>query len=362
MLIDRRRLLKLGGAFAGAALLPIPAHTQERFITGQGAWRKFDIVTQIKFNKPRGRAQAWIPVPSINSEDWSKALGSDWKTNAAKARMETANGDFDLIYLEWDDKEIEASVEVSSHAESRDRVTDFTKPGKAASLPEQDHARYTAPLSFVPVGPWLEETAASIINNAQTDLGKAKAIYEWTVDEQSCQTEALRRVLGLDDTVTSPQGCDYVNSLFVGLARVSGLPAREVYGVRVTASQFSYQTLGALPDDVTAEIHTRAEVWLTGYGWVAATPGDVRRVIGGEGPGGLEMSDPRVVAARSTLFGAWEGNWVAYNMGNDFELPDSGGTKVPFLIRPRVLTSTGLLEENAPDGFLYKLATKELPA
>jgi transglutaminase-like putative cysteine protease len=130
----------------------------------------------------------------------------------------------------------------------------------------------------------------------------------------------------------------------------------------VAASQFGYESLGAMPDDVTAETHSRAEVWLADYGWVPATPGDVRRVIGGEGTGNLALTDPRVVAARVTLFGAWEGNWVAYNMANDFLLPDSTGVSVPFLIRPRIITSAGLLEENAPGGFTYKLATKELPS
>src|SRR5688572_3691007 len=133
MLIDRRRLLKLGGALTGVALLPRPGTAQERFITGQGPWRKFDIVTQISFRKPKGRAQAWIPIPSVGSESWSKTLGSDWKSNAAKSRVETTeHGDVHLVYLEWSEKEGEARVEISSHAESRDRATDFTKPAKAA--------------------------------------------------------------------------------------------------------------------------------------------------------------------------------------------------------------------------------------
>lgn len=363
MLIDRRRLLKLGGAITGAALFPRPGAAQERFITAQGPWRKFDIVTQISFRKPKGRAQAWIPVPAVDGEGWSKSLGSDWKTNAAKSRLDRADeAGVYLVYLEWGEKEGEARVDISSHSESRDRATDFTKPAKAAPLTEAQRRRYTAPLSFAPNTEWLRETAATVVDNAKTDLGKAKALYEWVVEERTCQTGELKALLGLGEDAVTPQGCDFLNSLFVALARSCGLPAREIYGVRVTGSQFGFQSLGAMPDDVTAETLSRAEVWLADYGWVAVTPGDVRRVISGEGTGNLELTDPRVVSARVTLFGSWEGNWVAYNMGNDFVLPDSGGISVPFLIRPRVLTSNGLLEENAPDGFTYKLATKELPA
>jgi transglutaminase-like putative cysteine protease len=363
MLIDRRRLLQLGGALTGAALFPRRAPAQERFISGQGPWRKFDLVTQISFRKPKGRAQAWIPVPSVDNETWSNSRGSDWETNAVKARLDKAeDDDVHLVYLEWGEKEGEARIEISSHAESRDRATDFSKPAKAPPLPEALRRRYTAPLSFVPNVEWLKDTVALVIDNAKTDLGKAKALYEWVVEERTCQTSELKALLGVAEDTETPEGCDYLNGLFVALARACGLPAREIYGVRVAASQFGYESLGAMPDDVTAETHSRAEVWLADYGWVPATPGDVRRVIGGEGTGNLALTDPRVVAARVTLFGAWEGNWVAYNMANDFLLPDSTGVSVPFLIRPRIITSAGLLEENAPGGFTYKLATKELPS
>jgi transglutaminase-like putative cysteine protease len=364
MVINRRRFLQLSGALGAAALLPRTGLAQERFITTQGPWRKFDIVTQLRFKKPPGRAQAWIPVPSVNTDEWSKALGSDWTTNASTARLEqdAANG-VDLVYLEWTGAEAEATVEISSHAETRDRVTEFTMPAKAEPLTDEERLRYTAPVSFVPHSDWLKTTAAEITENAKTDLGKAKAIYEWIVEERTCETNDLTVLLGTGDEGTlTPQGCDYLNSLFVHLARVSGLPAREIYGVRVAPSQYSYKTLSALPEDVTAEGTARAEVWLADYGWVPASPGDVRRVIRGEAPGNLELTDPKAVAARVTLFGAWEGNWIAYNTANDFVLPESGGVKVPFLIAPRLMSEAGLVSNLEAEGYAYKLIANELPA
>ena len=44
--------------------------------------------------------------------------------------------------------------------------------------------------------------------------------------------------------------------------------------------------------------------------------------------------DPKVLAARKRLFGSWEMNWIAYNMGHDIALPNSGGPKVPYLMYP----------------------------
>ena len=38
--------------------------------------------------------------------------------------------------------------------------------------------------------------------------------------------------------------CADLNALYVGLARAAGLPARDVYGMRVAKSQKGYKSLG----------------------------------------------------------------------------------------------------------------------
>jgi transglutaminase-like putative cysteine protease len=57
--------------------------------------------------------------------------------------------------------------------------------------------------------------------------------------------------------------CADLNALFVGLARAAGLPARDVYGIRVAKSALGYQSLGAASEIVTKSQHCRAEVFLT---------------------------------------------------------------------------------------------------
>lgn len=363
MVITRRGFLQLTGAIAIAATSPSLLKAQERFISTQGAWRKFDIIAQLKFLKPKGKAQAWIPVPSVNEDEWSKALGTDWQTNATTARLEK-NAGFatDLVYLEWDESETEAVVEISSHAETRDRVTDFTRPEKPAPLSDENRQRFTAPISLFPETSQLKEIAATITENAKTDLGKAKAIYEWIIEEKSCETADFQALFTIPDEAQGNRpDCTYLNSLFVALARIAGLPAREIFGIRVAPSQFDYESLGAIPEDITAKVHSRVEVWLMDYGWVPVDPDDVRRVIRDEPPGNLELTDPKVMAARITLFGAWEGNWIAYNMANDLLLPESGGKKIPFFVSPWVKTADGFLKDSDQQHFSYKLTSKELP-
>ena len=58
--------------------------------------------------------------------------------------------------------------------------------------------------------------------------------------------------------------CADLNALFVGLARAAGLPARDVYGLRVARSEFGYKSLGAGAEIVTKAQHCRAEVYPRG--------------------------------------------------------------------------------------------------
>ncbi len=364
MLMTRRRFLELGGAFAASAVFARSSIAQERFITAQGPWRKFDLTARLAFLKPNGKAQAWIPVPSVNESDWSKALGSDWKTNAKIARLEKNAGyATDLVYLEWDDTQLEAFAEISSHAETRDRLTDFIRPLKPSVLADDLKSRFTQLPSDLPDQPHLYEVASEITENAKTDLGKAKAIYEWVVEERSCERPkfgALKVHPSAEPDLLSD--CKNLNKLFVALSRISGVPARQIIGVRVAPSQYGYESLGAVPENITAKIHARAEVWLADYGWVPADPDDVHRVIRDEPPGALDLADPKVIAARTTLFGAWEGNWIAYNMGTNILLPQSDGITTPYLFQPIVQLAAQVIDASQADGFSFKLTAKELPA
>ena len=49
--------------------------------------------------------------------------------------------------------------------------------------------------------------------------------------------------------------CTDINSVFVGLCRASGIPAREMFGVRINDT------------DITKNQHCWAEFYLPGFGW-----------------------------------------------------------------------------------------------
>ena len=155
--------------------------------------------------------------------------------------------------------------------------------------------------------------------------------------------------------------CADLNALYVGLARSAGLPARDVYGIRVAKSQLGYKSLGASSEKITKSQHCRAEVYLNAHGWVPVDPADVRKVVLEEPPGNRAMTDDMVTAARKRLFGSWEMNWMAYNFSHDVALPGSNGAPVAFLMYPQAETEEGRLDSLDPDNFKYEITAKEIP-
>src|SRR5438105_6676028 len=142
-----------------------------------------------------------------------------------------------------------------------------------------------------------------------TDVEKTRAIYEWVVENSF--RDPKTRGCGIGDIKfmleTGSMGgkCADINALFVGLCRSVGIPARDLYGVRVADSRRGYKSLGK-SGDITRAQHCRAEFYAQGRGWIPVDPGDVRKVILEEPPGNLPVDDAKVRAARQFLFGAWE--------------------------------------------------------
>jgi hypothetical protein len=135
--------------------------------------------------------------------------------------------------------------------------------------------------------------------------------------------------------------CADLNALYVGLARAAGLPARDVYGIRIAKSDLGYKSLGTSSENITKAQHCRAEVYIGGFGWVSVDSADVRKVVLEEPPGSRPLDDLMVKTARGRLFGSWEMNWMAYNFAHDVTLPRSAGAPVGFLMyrRPKRATA-----------------------
>ncbi|HTA53098.1 MAG TPA: transglutaminase-like domain-containing protein [Candidatus Acidoferrum sp.] len=252
---------------------------------------------------------------------------------------------------------------LTSRVQTRNYSVDLSRPGNAPKASRAELEYFLRPTKLLPSDGVVKSTAAEITKNANTDVEKARAIYEWIVDKtfrdpktKGCGLGDIRFMLETGDLGGK---CADLNALFVGLAHAAGLPARDAYGIRVAKSELGYKSLGASSDNITKSQHCRAEVYLDTYGWVPVDPADVRKVVLEEPPGNRPMNDEMVRQARSRLFGSWEMNWIAYNFAHDVALPGGTGAPLPFLMYPQAQTADGRLDSLDAANFKYEITSKE---
>jgi transglutaminase-like putative cysteine protease len=360
--MNRRTFLKSTTAVAVAQSLPLHAA-----FAAEG-WRTFETVTRVDVKDAFGVARAWVPLPAEMDTSWQKTLGTSWSGNATSARI-AHDGKYgvSMLAVEWSASEMNPAIEVTSRFMTRDRATDFSRPDGALDLSAADRQFFTAPTELIPTDGIVRKMALDITKGAKTDVDKARAIYEWIVDNTF--RDPKTRGCGVGDVKSLLESgnlggkCADLNALYVGLARSVGVPARDVYGVRVAASRHGYKSLGTGSPNVTKAQHCRAEFFAKGYGWVAIDPADVRKVVLEEPPGNLPIKDEKVVAARKRLFGGWEMNWLAYNMGHDVKLPNATkAPTLPFLMYINAEADGELRDQLEPDSVRYAITARELTA
>ena len=362
--MNRRDFLKAGVGAGTLALAPGLARAEVVYAPSPKGWRTFALTTRIE--PQNGATKVWIPLPTFEVWDWQKP-GNVTSSGNAKIteRARDARYGAEMLRVEWAADQPSPFVEVTTQVQTQDRAL-APGNGNAPALSEAERKLNLAATDLLATDGIVQETAEEIVKGRKDDLGKARAIYEWVVDNTFRNPATLGCGLG-DITTMIRTGnlngkCADLNALYVGLARSVGLPARDVYGIRVAPSQFGFKALGAGSENVTKAQHCRAEVWLSGSGWTPVDPADVRKVVLEEPPGNLALTDAKVLAARKALFGAWEGNWVAFNDAHDLTLPGSKERAIPFLMYPQAENRDGFLDSLDPDKFKYRITAREVTA
>jgi transglutaminase-like putative cysteine protease len=361
--MKRREFLQAAAVVPAFAVMPSAVREVVAAQTAEG-WRTFEAVTRVEIMNPSGVTRAWVPLPLTAKTDWHSPMGSKWTGNGQMKVMTDGKYGAEMLYAEWKPGEKAPVVEVTSRFATRDRAVDPTRTSPNAPKLSPAQAKLnTAGTELIPVDGIVRDTAEALVKGAKTDVEKARAIYEWIVENtfrdpkvRGCGWGDVKTML---ETRNFGGKCGDLNAMFVGLARSVGIPARDVYGVRVAPSQLGYKSLGLGSSNASKGQHCRAEFFAQGIGWVPVDPADVRKVVLEEPPGNLAVTDPKVVAMRKRLFGAWEMNWLAYNTAHDVTLPNSK-TRIPYLMYTNGETGGKALDQLDPDAFKYTITAREI--
>jgi transglutaminase-like putative cysteine protease len=361
--MNRRSFLHANGSICvGWALtkaLPVLADTPLA-----SGWRTFEVVTRVELLKPDGISHIWLPAPLIRDTPYQKTISTLFTAEGGAARLNKDKQNALGIVSGMYPANVKPALTMTSRVSLKNYAVDLSSRGTAQPVSRAELDYFLQPSRFVPTDGIVKQTALKATSGATTDMEKARAIYDWVVENtfrdpkvRGCGRGDIRFMLDSGDMGGK---CADLNALYVGLARSVGLPARHVYGLRIAKSELGYKSLGVSTDKATKGQHCRVEVYLRDHGWVPVDPADVRKVALEEPPGNLPLNDPTVWRARNYLFGSWEMNWMAYNYAHDVELPGSANKPVVYFMYPQAETSVGRVDPFDPDNFKYDITVREI--
>jgi transglutaminase-like putative cysteine protease len=361
--MNRRSFLQSTGAIcaslAVAKSLPVFADA----LQSNGGWRTFEVTTRVEVMKPNGVTHIWLPGALIRDTPFQRTHANRFNAEGGTASFSRDKpnelGIVSAIYP----ANAKPVLMLTSKVSLKNYAVDLSVPGKTQHVSKAELDYFLQPSRYVPTDGIVKETALKATAGATTEMEKARAIYDWVVDNtfrdpkvRGCGRGDVRFMLESGDMGGK---CADLNALYVGLARCVGLPARHVYGLRITKSDLGYKSLGLATDKATKGQHCRTEVYLREHGWVPVDPADVRKVVLEEPPGNRPLSDEMVSKARKRLFGSWEMNWMAYNYAHDVALPGSAQQPLTYFMYPQAETAEGRVDPFDPDNFKYEITVKE---
>ncbi|WP_148802874.1 transglutaminase-like domain-containing protein [Campylobacter concisus] len=317
--MQRRDFFKFSSFLGAASLLPSVTLASDE--PANSVVRNFDVNFKHQLLEKGKSSRIWLPLPLSTTY---QQLTQDYVINTTAKNVYISDTLIPTMYGEFEENEQRPILNIQFKIQTTERNTDFSKVNFDPNE-KVDPAvlEFLKPTSHIPTDGVVRAKALEIVGNLKGDLERAKAIYTWVANTMQrdnsilgCGTGDVKAILESGKLVGK---CTDINSVFVGLCRSVGIPAREIFGIRVGQSRFSDQ-MGSAKDGV-AKIsggqHCRAEFYLKGYGWIPVDPADVTKVRLGEK---LTNDDAKIVAVRDYCFGNWEMCWIGFNYGRDFIL------------------------------------------
>lgn len=379
--MERRNFLKSAAILSTAGLItPVMATTttatpSTEQCASEGR-RRFTMTQTYNVIAPEGSegvVKVWIPVPEDTHFQQLRKI--TFKGNYKDAWI-TADNSYGAktLFATWPDAKSKMEMTVEMDIETLDWEPMKNGDLKTYRAPKDirypvDVEHYLKSTKHMPTTGIVKQTSDKIVGSETDPLKKAHLIYLWVSANMFRDNSVIG--CGTGDVATILESgklggkCTDINSVFVALARAAGIPAREMFGIRLGKSikldKYSKTAFGSADENGVAKIsggqHCRAMFYLAGYGWLPADPADVTKMRLTEKK---EHSDPAVQAVNDYLFGNWEMNWVGFNYGRDFDLsPEAEQAPINNFGYPYAEVDGDPLNYYEPKIFAYDYQSKE---
>ena len=292
--------------------------------------------------------QLWIPYPTSNK--YQTITNIIVKGNHSSYAVYTDRiFQSPILYAHWNSGTKNRKLTFSFDVQ-RQEVIRRNFPENEVPWSPADYALYLAPTRLGPVDGEVKKLADKITSGQSTVEGKAKAIYDWTCE--NTYRDPNTRGCGIGDVyrlLREPGGkCADISSIYVALARAAGVPAREIFGLRLGKNAV---------EDISKSQHCWAEFYSPGYGWVPVDPADVRKMMLKQN---LSLSDGKTAAYRKYFWGGIDPYRIKLSAGRDLTLnPPQFGQPINYLMYPFAQVGQDTLDWLDPEIFKYRIVYKK---
>lgn len=227
----------------------------------------FTMNFEIKSGKGHN-TRLWIPYPL--SDEFQRISDVEITGNYDHyAVYHSPDAEATYIYAEWKKAKDTPRLTFRFKAQAKERKVDGFK--EEGTVPVEV-MRYLKSEKFLPTDGKIKEIAERIVKGKKGILQKARAVYDWTVENTYRDPRVKGCGKGIVEETLAKRGgkCADISSVFVALARAAGVPARDVFGLRLAKTK---------EKDMTGGFHCWAEFYLPGTGWVPVDPADVRKIM-----------------------------------------------------------------------------------
>lgn len=305
------------------------------------------IKVDLKATETPQAAKIWLPYPVSGKYQRIENMAIKGNFINSAVYQEPKSGAL-YFYAQWPKETQEKKVEMGFKVTTQERQTrNLLDTGAPVPVEIQ---KYLQPEGWIPTDGEVAEIAQSIQKDKSGILEKAQAVYDWVVENTSRDPNVKGCGLGVVEVTLSKRSgkCADISSVYVALARNVGVPAREVFGLRLGKEA---------EQDITGGYHCWAEFYLPGTGWVAVDPADVRKKMLLDK---LELAD--IKELREYFFGGVDAYRMTLESGGrgiTFQ-PAQESKPLNYLMYPYAEVNGKALDYFDPDSFHYSVQFKKL--
>jgi transglutaminase-like putative cysteine protease len=319
---NSRFILALGAALllsSSAALLLYSTPPVSSAVDASQPQRSFTFTYQVHVpaNAEAKSSHLWIPLPQ---NDAFQSI-SNLKIESSVPHLEGRDPEYQNPFATFKPTPAQATagydVTLLFNATRREHAVNIHSPAlqnASAATPANDPLlkRYLEPDKLVPLNDTIAELAKQQTSGDTTPLQKARHIYDYVV--ATMRYDKSGEGWGRGDAIwacTSKRGnCTDFHSLFIGMMRSAGIPARFEIGFPLPEGKSE----GDIPG-----YHCWAEFYISGIGWIPVDASEA-------------WKNP---AKRDYFFGAHDDNRVFFTYGRDLVLsPEQKGPALNYFIYP----------------------------